>query len=72
MPNEEEVLTAIRELDANRGGKQAEIRYTEVAERLGCEPDDPDLQRYLARASSSGLIEATSEVDQLAGPTSFR
>lgn len=70
MPNEEDVIAAIRDLDAQTGGE--ELRAIDVAKELGCASDDPDLQRYLVRAETTGLIEATSEVDQLPAPTQFR
>ena len=70
MPTAEEVLTAIRDLDSKDPG--AELRYTQVAERLGCDPADASFQRHLARAATTGLIETTSEIDQLEGPTNFR
>ncbi len=70
MPTEEDVVTAIRALDALSPG--SEISYTQVAERLGCVADDLTFQSYLARAATTGLIESTSEVDQLEGPVLFR
>ena len=72
MPNEEDVLNAIRAIDAEADHGHPKIRYTDVAERLGCAADDADLQGFLARASTTGLIETLDEVDQLEGPTVFR
>jgi hypothetical protein len=72
MSTEEDVLTAIREIDAQSDDKHPEIHHYQVAERLGCPADDPEFQRYLARAATTGIIEPLSEVDQLEGPTSFR
>jgi len=70
MPTEQDVLTAIRALDALSPG--SEISYTQVAQRLGCLANDPAFQSYLARAATTGLIKSTNEVEQLEGPVLFR
>lgn len=64
------VLEAIRAADRSSPG--ADIRYSDVAARLKCPPNDPDFQRYLARAAATGLIEEVASVDQLEGPIVFR
>lgn len=66
----ENVLAAIRAADRSSPG--ADIRYSDVAARLKCPPNDPDFQRYLARAAATGLIEEVASVDQLEGPIVFR
>jgi len=66
----ENVLDAIRAADRSTPG--ADIRYSDVAARLKCPPNDPDFQRYLARAAATGLIEEVASVDQLEGPIVFR
>jgi hypothetical protein len=70
MPSEQDVLTAIRALDAR--APRSEISYTKVAADLGCAADTPTFQRYLARAATTGLIKSISEVDQLEAPVLFR
>lgn len=70
MPTDHEVLTAIRE--AHAASATGELTHLDVATRLGCPPNDEDLQRYLVRGISSGLIEEIDAVDQLPGPTVFR
>lgn len=72
MPTEEDVLTAIRDVAAATGDKFSVLGYEDVASRLGCPPDDPEYQRYLARAETTGIIEACADVDQLEGPIRFR
>ncbi len=72
MPNEEEVLTAIREVAATKTDRHAELSQEEVARQLECSPSDENFQRYLARAATTGLIEPLAEVDQLLGPLRFR
>lgn len=70
MPNEQDLLAAIREADA--ASITGELNYRDVAARVGCAADDEAFQGFLVRALSSGLIVEIDSIDQLPGPSIFR